>query len=347
MGWIHRYPYSNYHEINLDWIVDKLKRVEESGVRSVNGQVGDVTIDTESIGAVPTSTQINGKALTGHLHFKASDFGALDWTARVNNHLLRENPILTANDVDAVPTSRTVNGKLLHANITLTSEDIGSIPISRTINGKNLATDIILTKDDIQGIVPDSRTINGKNLAEDITLTAGDIGSVTPAQMEDFTRALISSMLYPVGGVYFSFDNTSPALYYGGEWERIEGRFLYCKGLEEDIPVGSVGGEKVHELTPDELPAHRHRESIPIFPETGATSIINRPAGVENNSGAGQYVETTPQTSASFHRPHTLDDGGASADNPVYPVTTSIVGANLAHNNMPPYMAVYAWRRVG
>lgn len=40
----HRFPYTNIHELNLDWILEKIKEVEGSVVLSVNGQTGAVVL---------------------------------------------------------------------------------------------------------------------------------------------------------------------------------------------------------------------------------------------------------------------------------------------------------------
>lgn len=39
-----KFPYSNFHEINLDWIIEQLKELEESTVLSVNGETGEVVL---------------------------------------------------------------------------------------------------------------------------------------------------------------------------------------------------------------------------------------------------------------------------------------------------------------
>ena len=54
-----------------------------------------------------------------------SDIGAVPTTTTVNGKALSSNISLSASDVGAVPTSRTVNGKALSSNITLKPGDIG------------------------------------------------------------------------------------------------------------------------------------------------------------------------------------------------------------------------------
>ena len=44
MGLFEQFPYSNFHSINLDWIIEKVKTTLESAVMSVNGQTGEVIL---------------------------------------------------------------------------------------------------------------------------------------------------------------------------------------------------------------------------------------------------------------------------------------------------------------
>lgn len=44
-----------------------------------------------------------------------------------------------------------------------------------------------------------------------------------------------------------------------------------------------------------------------------------------------------------------VEDGelqGGDSNNPNYTYTASSSGGNAAHNNMPPYLTVYVWKRV-
>ena len=38
MALFENFPYTNLHELNLDWLIDELKKLELSQVLSVNGQ---------------------------------------------------------------------------------------------------------------------------------------------------------------------------------------------------------------------------------------------------------------------------------------------------------------------
>lgn len=117
--------------------------------------------------------------------------------------------------------------------------------------------------------------------------------------------------MHPIGSIYMSLDATDPSLLFGGTWERIEGQFLLA--ASDEYEVGSTGGEATHKLTLAEMPSHSHAVSAGF-------------AYAANNSG--QY-NVPNGTYYVFNRN----------------VNTSSLGGNQPHNNMPPYLAVYIWKR--
>ena len=78
--------------------------------------------------------------------------------------------------------------------------------------------------------------------------------------------------------------------------------------------AGSTGGEASHKLTLDEIPSHNHRQYV-----TAAT-------------GNGTGIRTDYSDDA---RSNPYDQG----------INTGTAGGSKAHNNMPPYLAVYMWKR--
>ena len=122
----------------------------------------------------------------------------------------------------------------------------------------------------------------------------------------------IVDLIYPVGSIYLSTGNTSPATLFGGTWTQIEDCFLLAAG--QTYSAGSTGGEAAHTLTVNELPEHQH-------------SLLNTDSG-------GSYGDFTTY---GVEESSNLGDTGN--------VRTSNVGGGQAHNNMPPYLAVYVWQR--
>lgn len=119
--------------------------------------------------------------------------------------------------------------------------------------------------------------------------------------------------IYPIGSIFISTNTTNPSTYFGGNWERIKGRFLLAAD-DSTYKIGSTGGEATHKLTINEMPSHTHR----VYGYYNMT-----PQG--GNYVAGGVVSTVPQHYGN------------------YPEKT---GGDKPHNNMPPYLVVYIWKRI-
>lgn len=96
-----------------------------------------------------------------------------------------------------------------------------------------------------------------------------------------------------------------------GSWKEISGKFTF--GCNEEYPAGSAGGEATHTLSLNEIPAHTHQ--VPIHWKSDASNY-------DLSYSSGKHLES----SAGW--------------------TTGAAGGGQAHNNMPPYLAVYKWQRV-
>lgn len=130
----------------------------------------------------------------------------------------------------------------------------------------------------------------------------------TPARLES-----LLDYIYPVGSIYLSYSHNNPAVMFGGTWVRIEDRFLWATTAAGTI--GLTGGAKTHTLTTAEMPVHHH----------GAVY-----SGVVDSG----YEKTLPWlTTAKLGTGDKLGYG------------TVTTGGGQAHNNMPPYIQISAWRR--
>lgn len=128
--------------------------------------------------------------------------------------------------------------------------------------------------------------------------------------------------LYPVGCIYQSTSSTSPASFLGGTWERIKDKFILAAG--DTYAAGKTGGEAGHALTVAEMPAHRH---------TGIDIDNLYCFGWENGSRTGVNFK-------NFY-------GGTYWGNNVQNrLTSGYAGGSTAHNNMPPYLTAYIWKRI-
>lgn len=140
-------------------------------------------------------------------------------------------------------------------------------------------------------------------------------GYMTSAQVQDAIAAALADRWKvdkPVGCLYMSFESTSPATLFGGSWTQLKDRFLLSVG-DTYKSAGLTGGEADHTLTVAEMPSHRHGASEGQFHAyTGSN-------GVDTVSGGTNFKSIQ---------------------------YTAYVGGGGSHNNMPPYITVYVWRRI-
>ena len=147
------------------------------------------------------------------------------------------------------------------------------------------------------------------------------------------TNTDLLNLIYPIGSVYMSFNNVSPATFFGGTWEQIKDKFLLAVG--DTYTAGQSGGEATHKLIINEMPNHAHIEVL-AYEQTGYGVTIS-PGETYALSGlitSLDYLATNPP-------------GGQPLTNRnerLLHETTS-VGNSEPHNNMPPYQTVYMWKR--
>ena len=110
----------------------------------------------------------------------------------------------------------------------------------------------------------------------------------------------------------------SPASIFGGTWTRLYDRFLVGGG--SDYSIGSTGGENALKFSTTELPAH---SLFATDYKNGPNYIVhycsNETTGFKTSSGSGGHGVLL-----------------AALEN---------TGGGNEHNNLPPYLAVYMWRR--
>lgn len=162
----------------------------------------------------------------------------------------------------------------------------------------------------------------------------------------------VCDLVYPVGSIYLTVNSSDPSSLFGGNWERIQGRFLL--GADGDYPSGTMGGSSSvtsggpsdnatgeasgntgsTTLTMEQIPSHNHRSRGSTFVEggSGAGSVASM------NFAAGNYkryhYETTLETGGGQGHAHTLNAHTHTLNAHTHPVTV-----------MPPYLAVSIWKR--
>lgn len=141
----------------------------------------------------------------------------------------------------------------------------------------------------------------------------------------------IFDMIYPVGSIYISINNVNPSVLFGGTWEQIKDVFLL--GAGSTYSAGSTGGEANHTLTQSEIPS---------YPIGNLPEIVPGNHGNLANGGivATNLVETSPTN------PGLKSNGNGITSGTQYSNMIYSNGGVKPHNNIPPYLAVYIWKRV-
>ena len=157
-----------------------------------------------------------------------------------------------------------------------------------------------------------------------------------------YRKATWLDMIYPIGSIYISTQNRNPSLYFGGEWEQIQDRFLLASS--STYAIGTTGGEATHILTENEMPSHTHTQnahnhkpnntSYGFFTGDQNIAMTSKKALV---SGTGNYSYLYGTTQGTVTEPNTTADTTATNQNK---------GGGQAHNNMPPYLVVSVWERI-
>lgn len=150
----------------------------------------------------------------------------------------------------------------------------------------------------------------------DTTITYDGSGPQTVTIEDESNKDLSQTLLdklFPIGYIYLSTVATNPKDLFGGTWEQLKDRFLLAAG--DSYSAGATGGEATHKLTTAEMPSHTHSAAV--------------------NGGTVNYGKNRTTIGNFAIKQQGYEDGST-----IFPT-----GNGAAHNNMPPYLAVYMWKR--
>lgn len=217
------------------------------------------------------------------------------------------------------------------------------------------------------------------NVADGVELndavTVGQLNKKLSSALDQLNR--LAGQLYPVGSIYMNVNNVEPSTIFGGSWERMpSGRMLVNSG--NGFNINEVGGEKEHRLIEDEMPSHKHNVQTNIsFAVPNAGEHYHAIGTIVNNNGDFITSDENRSLKPGFKLPESKywtgwngsgngNDRYPKSDNESYNLFTSInkqtgtininkdigadtnvIGKNQPHNNMPPYIVVNMWKRIG
>ena len=139
----------------------------------------------------------------------------------------------------------------------------------------------------------------------------------------------VIDMVYPVGAIYMSVNSTNPGNLFGGTWEQIKDRFLLAAG--DTYAAGDSGGSASHSHTLSDNGAACIGNSTNVTAFSSGNHYWK-----DYNSGSNMWAWTHNADSAVTSSTTHYNDGKF----------VCLTGSTDMTNSMPPYLAVYMWRRI-
>lgn len=177
-------------------------------------------------------------------------------------------------------------------------------------------------------------------------------------------KTQIYAQFYPIGAIYMSTDPTDPNAYFGGSWERIQGRFLYATGSTPGTTGGSTtsngpstntsGGPSTNvsegpssdstsstALSLEQMPWHRHHIGSRTTIATGSNDTWRAISSEDTTNNDFWFDNWTNYQGSGWGHTHTLNGHTHGMNWHTHSLSSH------THYVMPPYYEVYVWRRIG
>lgn len=195
-------------------------------------------------------------------------------------------------------------------------------------------------------------------------VTIEDIAIVSIDKMFDTIAPLCDTwkVIYPIGSIYMSASSTDPEELFGGKWEEIQGRFLLARDWKHQ--AGTTGGSENVTLTEAQIPLHthsgpEHTHTVPSHTHSASTKSAgghghkvsrakNAASGTARYAAQHSNANETHNTTSDGSHTHTVEVKGSGNIETKEAGTgkTGGTGGGKEHNNMPPYLAVFIWKRI-
>ena len=128
------------------------------------------------------------------------------------------------------------------------------------------------------------------------------------------------NLVYPVGSIYWSSNNTNPASLFGGTWTQIKDKFILAAG--DSYTNGATGGAATVTLTVSNMPSHSH--SFTPSGTVGSHTHSFTPSGT-----VSKHSHTGPSHTHSFTPSGTVSSSFSGTTG-----TTGYMNSNASHRHV-------------
>ena len=247
----------------------------------------------------------------------------------------RDTQLLTSLDIKPIEDDIANNATAINNEATTRANSVNALDNAKVdkVTGKQLSTEDFTTTEknklaglsnyddtqvqaDIAALQTRATNIESKNTEQDTAIANAQTSAENALNVANgaVKTADLLNKVYPVGAIYMSVNDTTPASFLGGTWEQLQDRFLL--GCGNTYTPGFTGGEATHKLTVKEMPSHTHK--------------------IE-----GQKNDST----GYHHKGSQVGHAGITEGGDYWSKATTATGSGQAHNNMPPYLVVFMWKR--
>ena len=147
-----------------------------------------------------------------------------------------------------------------------------------------------------------------------------NVFSDSDSGMPLWNGAPLLNIVYPVGSIYLSSNNTNPGTLFGGTWIQIKDRFILTAG--DSYTNGAIGGAATVTLTVSNMPSHNH--SFTPSGNVGSHSHSFTPSGT-----VGSHTHTGPSHTHSFTPSGTVSSSFSGTTG-----TTGAMNSNASHRHV-------------
>ncbi len=131
-------------------------------------------------------------------------------------------------------------------------------------------------------------SIENGGTGQDTLSKARELFATSKEEIFEYVQPKLLDWVYPVGSIYISVINKSPAEFLGGTWEPLKDRFLLGAGTTY-LP-GTSGGKGDFTISAAEVPVPEHTHTPGTYVGPNHRHGVGDYKGPNHNHGRGSYV---------------------------------------------------------